>query len=356
MKLNWRTALVVAELEGEIEALARGRTHRQQLKVGWLRGASARAERGRGTPACVVPLSPPRPKPCLRTCSLNNGSTRTLQELLNKKDMVGDCFNQLRLARQRALNAQDQVRRRSPRQGGTSVGAPRCAGGPSGQAGGALFPPTSVMLACTDLDPPQPAPLPSQVRLYEHLGPTASYDDEREVSSAAQRSTAWHSTKRHSPLGASAGSAALPRKLHRPPAPPPLPAARAAAASRRGALPALGPRMPHSFGAPLNQFACLPYCRTAVLPRQVNDTLGQLLTVMQVLDEEIGKWRGGPGAGAGAWLLASLRAAHRCSVPAPPRDPPAHACIPQPHPISPPHAHRAIIHSFIHPSTHRPHD
>lgn len=26
------------------------------------------------------------------------------QELLNKKDMVGDCFNQLRLARQRALN------------------------------------------------------------------------------------------------------------------------------------------------------------------------------------------------------------------------------------------------------------
>ena len=27
-----------------------------------------------------------------------------LQELLNKKDMVGDCFNQLRLARQRTLN------------------------------------------------------------------------------------------------------------------------------------------------------------------------------------------------------------------------------------------------------------
>lgn len=34
MKLNWRTALVIAELELEIEALAQGRTHRQQLKVG----------------------------------------------------------------------------------------------------------------------------------------------------------------------------------------------------------------------------------------------------------------------------------------------------------------------------------
>jgi hypothetical protein len=34
MRLNWRTALVLAELELEIEALARGRAHRQQLKVG----------------------------------------------------------------------------------------------------------------------------------------------------------------------------------------------------------------------------------------------------------------------------------------------------------------------------------
>jgi hypothetical protein len=45
MKLNWRTALVLAELELEIEALAQGRQHRQQLKVrdwvgGWL-GAGA---------------------------------------------------------------------------------------------------------------------------------------------------------------------------------------------------------------------------------------------------------------------------------------------------------------------------
>lgn len=36
MKLNWRTALVIAELELEIEALAQGRQHRQQLKVGCL--------------------------------------------------------------------------------------------------------------------------------------------------------------------------------------------------------------------------------------------------------------------------------------------------------------------------------
>lgn len=64
MRLNWRTALIIAELEQEIGALAQGRQHRKKLK-----------------------------------------------ELLNKKDMVGDCFNQLRLARQRALNAQAQVRR-----------------------------------------------------------------------------------------------------------------------------------------------------------------------------------------------------------------------------------------------------
>ena len=40
------------------------------------------------------------------TCKASTHSTPecVLQELLNKKDMVGDCFNQLRLARQRALN------------------------------------------------------------------------------------------------------------------------------------------------------------------------------------------------------------------------------------------------------------
>lgn len=36
------------------------------------------------------------------------------QELLNKKDMVGDCFNQLRLARQRTLN-ENAVVSRGPR-------------------------------------------------------------------------------------------------------------------------------------------------------------------------------------------------------------------------------------------------
>ncbi|PRW58251.1 5 -nucleotidase domain-containing 4 isoform X1 isoform A [Chlorella sorokiniana] len=81
MKLNWRTALIIAELEAEIEALAQGRQHRKLLK-----------------------------------------------ELLNKKDMVGDVFNQLRLARQRGLNQ------------------------------------TGV------------------VPLYEHLGPTASLDDEQELN------------------------------------------------------------------------------------------------------------------------------------------------------------------------------
>lgn len=74
MKLNWRTALVVAELELEIEALAQGRQHRTQLK-----------------------------------------------ELLNKKDMVGDCFNQLRLARQRALS-QDVGMVRPDMLGGVQMG------------------------------------------------------------------------------------------------------------------------------------------------------------------------------------------------------------------------------------------
>ncbi|EFN59339.1 hypothetical protein CHLNCDRAFT_56697 [Chlorella variabilis] len=77
MKLNWRTALVIAELELEIEALAQGRTHRQQLK-----------------------------------------------ELLNKKDMVGDCFNQLRLARQRTLNENAVVK---PGRGGRPLGPTACA-------------------------------------------------------------------------------------------------------------------------------------------------------------------------------------------------------------------------------------
>lgn len=60
-KLNfrWRTCLVVRELEQEVEALTLGRPHRQRLK-----------------------------------------------ELMNKKELIGDLFNQLRLARQRACNAQ----------------------------------------------------------------------------------------------------------------------------------------------------------------------------------------------------------------------------------------------------------
>ncbi|GAB4817883.1 hypothetical protein N2152v2_004929 [Parachlorella kessleri] len=63
-KLNfrWRTALVVRELEQEIEALTRGRAHRSRLK-----------------------------------------------DLLNKKEQVGDLFNNLRLARQRSMYANSRV-------------------------------------------------------------------------------------------------------------------------------------------------------------------------------------------------------------------------------------------------------
>lgn len=53
---RWRTALIIRELEQEIAALARGRPHREKLK-----------------------------------------------QLMTKKEIVGDMFNQLRLARQRAL-------------------------------------------------------------------------------------------------------------------------------------------------------------------------------------------------------------------------------------------------------------
>lgn len=53
---RWRTALIVREMEQEIDALARGRPHRDKLK-----------------------------------------------ELMNKKEVIGDVFNQLRLARQRFL-------------------------------------------------------------------------------------------------------------------------------------------------------------------------------------------------------------------------------------------------------------
>lgn len=56
LEFNWRTCLIVRELEEEIEALACGRTHRKRLL-----------------------------------------------EALRKKDVVGDAFNNLRLARQRAL-------------------------------------------------------------------------------------------------------------------------------------------------------------------------------------------------------------------------------------------------------------
>lgn len=56
LEFNWRTCLVVRELEQEIEALAAGRAHRDRLR-----------------------------------------------EALKKKDLVGDAFNNLRLARQRSL-------------------------------------------------------------------------------------------------------------------------------------------------------------------------------------------------------------------------------------------------------------
>jgi hypothetical protein len=56
LEFNWRTCLIVRELEAEVEALAAGRAHREKLK-----------------------------------------------DALNKKERVGDAFNVLRLARQRAL-------------------------------------------------------------------------------------------------------------------------------------------------------------------------------------------------------------------------------------------------------------
>lgn len=55
---------------------------------------------------CALP--PSHHGVCLPVVNL----THCLQELLNKKDMVGDVFNQLRLARQRGLNQTGVVRPR----------------------------------------------------------------------------------------------------------------------------------------------------------------------------------------------------------------------------------------------------
>ena len=48
MRLNWRTALILAELELEIEALAQGRQHRARLKVhllSWVEGGGGEGQR-----------------------------------------------------------------------------------------------------------------------------------------------------------------------------------------------------------------------------------------------------------------------------------------------------------------------
>ena len=101
MKLNWRTALILAELELEIEALAQGRQHRQQLKVGeWVGGWGGWVTAG-ALLSMLTACPPACPPACFLACL---PLLPAPQELLNKKDMVGDCFNQLRLARQRTLN------------------------------------------------------------------------------------------------------------------------------------------------------------------------------------------------------------------------------------------------------------
>jgi len=66
LNMRWRTALIIRELEEEIEALARGREHRRRLK-----------------------------------------------ELMNNKELLGDVFNQIRLFKQRKLTGGDG-RRLSP--------------------------------------------------------------------------------------------------------------------------------------------------------------------------------------------------------------------------------------------------
>lgn len=95
MKLNWRTALIIAELEHEIEALAQGRHHRKLLKVGPIRGGVPGSSAARASGAyvrmpgalcwkqgsCPCGLAEHVPPLCCPPL--------TLQELLNKKDMVG---------------------------------------------------------------------------------------------------------------------------------------------------------------------------------------------------------------------------------------------------------------------------
>jgi len=234
MKLNWRTALVIAELEAEIEALAQGRQHRKLLKVRgmagcWLSSLPELLQQGMEGPAqgrqhrkllkvCGMAV---RVLACWSNKELYRGEllyrgdllsksnldwwsilkTRMagsnsslcasvlLQELLNKKDMVGDVFNQLRLARQRALNQSGVVRAVLLLhcvcvEGRAIVGAPRAAAALGRGVGRAVLanvpqhlPSARFFLTFHRCSITQP-----QVPLYEHLGPTASLDDEQEVN------------------------------------------------------------------------------------------------------------------------------------------------------------------------------
>ena len=111
LNFRWRTCLILRELENEIEALAQGRAHRQRMQA---RGT--REEGGGATPthACLSP--PTHCSHCVRVPL----SHLCLQELLSKKDLVGDVFNVTRLARQRLLNAAQQQRKQQEGGGGAA--------------------------------------------------------------------------------------------------------------------------------------------------------------------------------------------------------------------------------------------
>lgn len=152
---RWRTALIVRELEQEIEALTRGRAHRARLKVcthmnvrlvmvvvGMLAYRACMCTSGWGAErvrllSCGQAVHRPirecldkfamwecghEPKPCILSltklkspgilpCTFKPPASCPLpvQDLLNKKEQVGDLFNNLRLARQRSLYADSVV-------------------------------------------------------------------------------------------------------------------------------------------------------------------------------------------------------------------------------------------------------
>ena len=276
MKLNWRTALIIAELEQEIEALAQGRAHRRQLKARHAAAADGGAPWRAWCPLNRSPVLAP-PQQHLAVFPLPSPLCPA-----GAAEQEGHGGRLLQPAAPGAP-ARPQLRRHgaAPPLGGRAGlrAAPHAA--PAASLAGPVLatplcpPPGPRCTLHRAALPPTPSLLLSplgQVRLYEHLGPTlgptASADDEQEARRAG----------RHGVQGA---GRTLQLTGAAPPCSPCVPGATwldppGRAVTTCHHVPSLASCLPPPAPPPLGQ---------------VNDTLGQLLMVMQILDEEIGAAR-----------------------------------------------------------------